>query len=182
MMAAFAQTSYVNTQISNLVGGASTSGDTLGKIESLVSANSSDIALTQSTVANKSTKPSADSLSDEVLRYVGGTLVNDNTFASKNYVIAEIATAKNDIIGGAGAAYDTLLEIQNELQSNDTDISNILKQWQLRLRFRLWIQERLRFLLGVLVLGLMILLLLKSRMLTQKSHLLLEQQQQAMMI
>ena len=122
----FAQTSYVNTQVSNLVGGASTSADTLGKIESIVSTNSSDIALIQSTVANKSTIPSTDSLADEVLRYVGGTLVNDNTFASKNYVIAEIATAKNDIIGGAGAAYDTLLEIQNELQSNDTDISNIL--------------------------------------------------------
>lgn len=32
----------------------------------------------------------------------------------------------NSILGGAGTAYDTLLELQNEIQENDGDISGIL--------------------------------------------------------
>ena len=88
---------------------------------------------------------------------------------------------KNDIIGGAGAAYDTPLEFRMNYKAMiltfptfstmatkalippvDTGATEILA-W----RSGAWVNDPL---------------LLKSRMLTQKSHLLLEQQQQAMMI
>jgi len=122
----FAEITYVDGLHNAVIGGATTASDTLGKAEGLINQNTTDIGTTQSDLLNKANSPSADSLADEVLRFVGGNLVNDNTFATKSYVTTEVATAKNDILGGAAPAYDTLLEIQNELQSNDTDISNIL--------------------------------------------------------
>ena len=96
----FAQTTYVDGLHTSVIGGATTAADSLGKVETALAA--------------KAAAPSADSLADEVLRFVGGTLVNDNTFATKAHVTNEVTTAKNDILGGAGPAYDTLLEIQNE--------------------------------------------------------------------
>lgn len=45
---------------------------------------------------------------------------------STNDVLAAIQTAKDDILGGAGAAYDTLAELQAELQGNDADITALL--------------------------------------------------------
>ena len=39
---------------------------------------------------------------------------------------AALDTAIADLLGGAGAAYDTLGELQTELQSNDTDIAALL--------------------------------------------------------
>jgi len=122
----FAEITYVDGLHNAVIGGATTASDTLGKAEGLINQNTTDIGTTQSDLLNKANSPSADSLADEVLRFVGGNLVNDNTFATKSYVTTEVTTAKNDILGGAAPAYDTLLEIQNELQSNDTDISNIL--------------------------------------------------------
>ena len=51
----------------------------------------------------------------------------DSDFANLTTKVAvDLSNLKNDIIGGASGAYDTLLEIQNELQSNDSDISGIL--------------------------------------------------------
>ena len=35
---------------------------------------------------------------------------------------------KNSILNGAGPAYDTLIELQNELIDNDTQINNLLGQ------------------------------------------------------
>ncbi len=35
---------------------------------------------------------------------------------------------KNSILNGAGPAYDTLIELQNELIDNDTQINNLLSQ------------------------------------------------------
>lgn len=44
-----------------------------------------------------------------------------------------ITQAKNDLTNGASGMYDTFLEIQSELQSNDTDISTILstQSWKM---------------------------------------------------
>ncbi len=37
-----------------------------------------------------------------------------------------IDTAKNDLLNGAGAAYDTFIELQTEITNNDTDIAGAL--------------------------------------------------------
>jgi hypothetical protein len=41
-------------------------------------------------------------------------------------ITALIASAVSNVLGGASAAYDTLLEIQNELIGDDTAIANLL--------------------------------------------------------
>lgn len=46
--------------------------------------------------------------------------------AGSFYTQAEVDTKFSDLVGGAGAAYDTLQEIAAELQNNDNDITSIL--------------------------------------------------------
>ena len=57
------------------------------------------------------------------------------TAYSSNKVVALIAAAKSEILGGASSAFDTLLEIQNALASDDTDISGLLTAVGNRVRF-----------------------------------------------
>lgn len=45
---------------------------------------------------------------------------------SANKIIAAIAQAKTDIVNGAPAAYDTLLEISTQLSSDQTALGNLL--------------------------------------------------------
>ena len=45
---------------------------------------------------------------------------------SANKIIAAIAQAKTDIINGAPAAYDTLIEIATQLSSDQTALGNLL--------------------------------------------------------
>ena len=45
---------------------------------------------------------------------------------SANKIIAAIAQAKTDIINGAPAAYDTLIEISTQLTSDQTALGNLL--------------------------------------------------------
>ena len=119
--ASFAQITYVNYKISELIDGASGTFDSLSKIETVVMANNSNLALVQSTVATKAESPVSDSNPDDILRYVSGTLVNDNTFAQKTYVDSAVST----VVNGAVSPYDNLLGIQTELQGNDVDIANL---------------------------------------------------------
>lgn len=49
-----------------------------------------------------------------------------STTYSANKINALVAQAKNDILGGASSAYDTLLELQNMLIGDDTAISGLL--------------------------------------------------------
>ena len=67
----------------------------------------------------------------------GGTSTT-STYSS-NKIVAELTTLenkiKNEILGGASSAYDTLLEIQQQLQSDDTDIANLLAALGNRVRF-----------------------------------------------
>jgi hypothetical protein len=74
----------------------------------------------------------------------GGVSINDgaastsSTYSSTKIeaVAAAAATAaKNDILGGAGAAYDTLAEIQAELTDNDSSIAGLLTSVGNRVRF-----------------------------------------------
>lgn len=50
-------------------------------------------------------------------------------------ITALIATAVSGVLGGASAAYDTLLEIQNELIGDDTAIANLLSAVGNRIAF-----------------------------------------------
>ncbi len=63
----------------------------------------------------------------------GGSEIDDNAAAnsliktySANKITGLLAALKTEILGGASAAYDTLLEIQNELQGDDTAIAGLL--------------------------------------------------------
>jgi hypothetical protein len=70
-----------------------------------------------------------------------GTPIDDALASSlvKTYSIDKIkqliAQVKAEILGGASAAYDTLLEIQSALQGDDTDISTLLTAVGNRIRF-----------------------------------------------
>jgi capsid protein len=57
------------------------------------------------------------------------------TTYSSNEIIARLTALKNEILGGAASAYDTLLEIQTALQSDDSDISGLLAAVGNRVRF-----------------------------------------------
>lgn len=70
----------------------------------------------------------------------GVQIDNDNpagttTTYSASKIVSEINAAKTAIIGGASGAYDTLLEIQNALQTDDTDISGLLTAVANRVRY-----------------------------------------------
>lgn len=62
-----------------------------------------------------------------------GVQINDSALATSTTVAyspakitALIAAAVSNVLGGASAAYDTLIEIQNELIGDDTAIANLL--------------------------------------------------------
>ena len=129
----FALDSDLSSAVTNLIGGATSSSDTLGKIESQVSINTSnigtnttDIGILTSDMATRAPLPAAQTPAGEVLTWDGTNFQNDPSFATQTFVATEINTLRSDILGGASGAYDTLLEIQNELQSNDADIAGIL--------------------------------------------------------
>lgn len=63
----------------------------------------------------------------------GGSVIDDNAASnstaktySANKVTALLAQVKSEIIGGASSAYDTLIELQNLLQTDQTAISGLL--------------------------------------------------------
>ena len=128
----FAQISYVDGQVLSLIDSATTY-DTIGKLEGAVQQNESDLAAAQTDITTlqadvltKAPLPAAPTPAGEVLTFVGGAFQNDATFATQSFVSTEINTLRNDILGGASSAYDTLLEIQTELQDNDADIASLL--------------------------------------------------------
>jgi hypothetical protein len=45
---------------------------------------------------------------------------------SSQKIVDEVLAAKNEILGGASAAFDTLLEIQTAIESNDGEIGSLL--------------------------------------------------------
>jgi hypothetical protein len=57
------------------------------------------------------------------------------TTYSSNNIISLLAQLKSEILGGASSAYDTLLEIQQQLQGDDTDIAALLTSVGNRVRF-----------------------------------------------
>lgn len=68
--------------------------------------------------------------------------IDDAAIASsttKTYSASKISTliaqAKSEILGGASSAFDTLLEIQNALSADDSDIAGLLTAVGNRVRF-----------------------------------------------
>lgn len=56
-----------------------------------------------------------------------GTGVTDKTY-SANQILDLLLHLKNEILGGAGPAFDTLLELQQAIQDNDIDITTLLTE------------------------------------------------------
>lgn len=52
--------------------------------------------------------------------------VSTTTTYSSSRIVDVVAGVKNEILGGASAAYDTLLELQNAIQSGDSATSSLL--------------------------------------------------------
>jgi capsid protein len=68
------------------------------------------------------------------------TAIDDNQIAasstySSTKIVSLLDALKADILGGADAAYDTLLEIQQLLQSGTTGLDALLAAVNLRVRF-----------------------------------------------
>ncbi len=66
---------------------------------------------------------------------INDTASSTTTTYSSDKVINLLTTLKNEILGGASAAYDTLLEIQNALTGDDADIASLLSAVNARVRF-----------------------------------------------
>lgn len=54
---------------------------------------------------------------------------------SADKIIAQLAALKSEIVAGAPAAFDTLLEISNALAGDDTELANLLTAVGNRVRF-----------------------------------------------
>lgn len=87
------------------------------------------IAKTASLQTALDTKPT---INDSAL--ATATLVSDGVWSPAK-VTSEIQAVKTAIIGGAAAAYDTLMELQTAIQTDDTAISGINTALANRVRF-----------------------------------------------
>jgi hypothetical protein len=125
-----------STTITAVIGGASPTHDSLGKIETLLGNIDSNIISIQADISTNTSAISQEQ-TDRIAAdsaIIGGATATFDTLAKiegeigtlSTYVDNEVADLKTEILGGASGAYDTLLEIQNELQGNDSDISGIL--------------------------------------------------------
>jgi hypothetical protein len=95
---------------------------------------------------NTTAKGSLVAAINEVLGAIGGAgaSINDNAIATTStysstkieaLVDAGVAEAVQEILGGASAAYDTLLEIQTILGGQDSSLTNLLTAVNNRVRF-----------------------------------------------
>lgn len=100
-------------------------------------------ANTALTTTDKSTLVAAINEIDASLSGAGAT-INDSAASgtsvyssTKTQSVADAAAlaAKSDVLGGAGAAFDTLGELQALMQADDTETTGILTALGLRLRF-----------------------------------------------
>ena len=110
------------------------------RVLALAQAIGTDIKLLRSadgTLASLSTanKTSLVAAINEIftIANAAGVQINDNAPASSTTVAyspakitALIATAISDVLGGASAAYNTLIEIENVLLANNGSINNLL--------------------------------------------------------
>lgn len=68
------------------------------------------------------------------LAYAVGTKIKAVRIETDDKIAAAKTAVKNEILGGASAAYDTLLEIQTQLQSDGSALAGIMTALGLRVR------------------------------------------------
>lgn len=94
--------------------------------------------LTSLTTSNKSSLVSAiNELKTAVIATVAiddAVIATTSTYSSSKIVTA-LDTLKADILGGASSAYDTLLELQQALQSDQSGIAALTASLDKRVRF-----------------------------------------------
>ena len=95
-------------------------------LEKVSLASSSGIADTDA-LAEGSTNLYFTDLRARAAAVVNSTAGTETDQAASVAAVKSLVTAEIDALkGGAGAAYDTLIELQNEIQSNDTDLASLL--------------------------------------------------------
>lgn len=72
--------------------------------------------------------PATTSGTTDVLQWDGSNFINQAGFATETFV----NTAITNLINGATSAYDTLIEIENAITANDTDIASLLSDLSLK--------------------------------------------------
>jgi hypothetical protein len=72
--------------------------------------------------------PATNSGTTDVLQWDGSNFINQAGFATETFV----NTAITNLVNGATSAYDTLIEIENAITANDTDISSLLSDLSLK--------------------------------------------------
>ena len=94
------------------------------------------------TIAKGSLVAAINELHAEIAGLGGGAEIDDNAAAnsttktySVNKIAQLVATAKSEILGGADAAHDTLIELQSLLNNQDSAVSNLLTAIGNRVRF-----------------------------------------------
>lgn len=113
---------------------ANATGGQLKALRTLINGNLADLS-TLNTTAKGSLIAAINEIDAELqsIAAAGGATINDASSASTtqtysitkiiNYVTDAIASVKDEILGGAGAAYDTLQELKTLLDSTDGDLS-----------------------------------------------------------
>lgn len=113
---------------------ANAAGGQLKALRTLINGNLADLS-TLNTTAKNNLVAAINEIDAELqaIAASGGATINDSATASTTqtysitkivtYVSDAIASAKDDILGGAGEAYDTLQELKLLLDSTDGDLS-----------------------------------------------------------
>jgi len=111
----------ITSALDALKGGASAAYDTLIELQNELQSNDGDIAIILTEQADR--LKISSNLSD--LSNVTSARTNLSVDSSSE-VDSKISSAIDALKGGAASAYDTLLELQNAITNNDTDIVTIL--------------------------------------------------------
>ena len=116
------------------------------RIESLVirvAQEFNDVRATAGNLASLSTTDKSSlvaAINELKAAVLSATAIDDNQIAtsttySSNKIVSLLDALKADILGGADAAYDTLVEIQQLLQNGTTGLDALLAAVNLRVRF-----------------------------------------------
>ena len=116
------------------------------RIESLVirvAQEFNDVRATAGSLASLSTNDKSSlvaAINELKAAVLSAMTIDDNQIAttstySSNKIVSLLDALKTDILGGADAAYDTLVEIQQALQSGTSGLDAILAAVNLRVRF-----------------------------------------------
>ncbi len=125
---------------SNLLNLATTIGTQFKSIKTLINGNAADLsALTTTNKSNlvaaaNELKALIDSIATATVA-IDDTTTSTSKVWSSSKVNAALVAQYNSIVGSATSAYDTLVELQNIIVSDETQIANILTALGNRVRY-----------------------------------------------